>query len=164
MNRILTVLYLALGIAFFFVPETHALSLQDSVQVKSSKSKIDTLRLLSDQPLKSPWGAVLRSAILPGWGQVYNQKYIKAGVVFSVNAALMWKILDYNKQWEDTKNESFREKRSLYTWYFGLAYLLTLVDAYVDAALFGFDDAMDMACLPPTPDQSAWTLTIRLKF
>ena len=155
---------LILGITCFFASETRALGLQDTLQVKSGEGKTDTLRLLSDQPVKSPWGAVLRSAILPGWGQVYNQKYIKAGVVFSVNAALLWQILDYNKKWEDTKSESFRDRRNLYTWYFGLAYLLTLVDAYVDATLFGFDDAMEISCLPPIPDQPAWTLTLRLKF
>ena len=34
--------------------------------------------LLSDNPVKSPWGATLRSAIIPGWGQVYTEHYWKA--------------------------------------------------------------------------------------
>lgn len=136
----------------------------DSTRIITEKSKIDTLRLLSDQPLKSPWGAVLRSAVLPGWGQVYTQQYIKAGVVLTVNAALLWTVLDYDRQWRDTNNMSFRDKRNQYMWYLGLAYLLTLVDAYVDASLFGFDEAMEIACVPPVQQQSAWMLTLQLKF
>ena len=142
----------------------NASEVDDSTRVITEKSKIDTLRLLSDQPLKSPWGAVLRSAILPGWGQVYTHQYIKAGVVFTVNAALLWTVLDYDRQWKDTQNESFRDKRNQYTWYLGLAYLLTLVDAYVDASLFGFNEAMEIACVPPGRQQSAWMFTFQLKF
>jgi len=142
----------------------NASELIDSTRVTTQKSKIDTVRLLSDQPLKSPWGAVLRSAVLPGWGQVYTHQYIKAGVVFTVNAALLWTVLDYDRQWNDTKNESFRDKRNQYMWYLGLAYILTLVDAYVDASLFGFDEAMEIACVPPAQQQSAWMLTLQLKF
>ena len=34
--------------------------------------------LLGDKPIKSPWGAALRSGVLPGWGQLYNDSYLKA--------------------------------------------------------------------------------------
>lgn len=142
----------------------YASEADDSTRVITEKSKIDTLKLLSDQPVKSPWGAVLRSAVLPGWGQVYTHQYIKAGVVFTVNAALLWTVLDYHRQWKDTQNENYRDKRNQYTWYLGLAYLLTLVDAYVDASLFGFNEAMEITYVPPAQQQSAWMLTLQLKF
>jgi len=54
----------------FFILPSDSLTTQQTV--------IDTNRLLSDEPLKSPWGAVARSAVLPGWGQVYNEQYWKA--------------------------------------------------------------------------------------
>lgn len=113
---------------------------------------LDTAKLLSDQPLKSPLGAVLRSAVLPGWGQVYNQKYLKALFVFSVNGTFAYSIYHYNNEWRDTGNKKFQNKRNLYTWYFGVSYFLTLVDAFVDAYLFGFDKAVELAL--PIQEQS----------
>lgn len=110
-----------------------------------SATDLDTAKLLSDQPLKSPMGAVLRSATLPGWGQVYNRKYLKGLFVFSVNGTFAYAIYHYNREWNVTGNKRFQNKRNLYTWYFGLSYLLTLVDAYVDAYLFGFNDAVKLA-------------------
>lgn len=163
MFRIPVFIFLAISI-FSSLLALNASEIDDSTRVITEKSKLDTLRLLSDQPLKSPWGAVLRSAVLPGWGQVYAHQYIKAGVVFTVNAALLWTVLDYDRQWRDTQNESFRDKRNQYMWYLGLAYILTLVDAYVDASLFGFDEAMEIACVPPAQQQTAWMLTLQLKF
>ncbi len=121
---------------------------QDSLTISSYsfyQSKIDTNRLLSDVPLKSPMGAVLRSAIMPGWGQVYNQQYLKAGIAFTVNATMIFQIFRYHKRWKDTAIKDFQGKRNLYTWYFALTYILTLVDAYVDAYLYKFDEAMEIS-------------------
>ncbi|HFE63780.1 MAG TPA: hypothetical protein ENK14_05090 [Caldithrix sp.] len=112
---------------------------------KFSSAKIDTNRLLSDQPLKSPMGAVFRSAVLPGWGQVYTGHYLKAPVALATNAFLLHHIFWYHHRWRTTKNADFQGKRNLYTWYFSLAYLLTMVDAYVDAYLYKFDEAMEIS-------------------
>jgi len=107
--------------------------------------QLDTAVLLSDNSLKSPWGAVARSAVLPGWGQIYTDHYVKAAIALSVNGLLIYQIYNYEMKWREEKNEGYRAKRNLYTWYFSLAYLLTLVDAYVDAYLYKFDDAMKIA-------------------
>jgi len=107
--------------------------------------QLDTAVLLSDKSLKSPWGAVARSAVLPGWGQIYTDHYFKAAIAFSVNGLLVYQIYYYEMKWREEKNEGYRAKRNLYTWYFSLAYLLTLVDAYVDAYLYKFDDAMKIS-------------------
>lgn len=136
----------------------------DSSLAAAQKSAIDTLRLLSDQPVKSPWGAVLRSAILPGWGQVYNEKYLKGALALAINGALLWQVFDYHDQWQSTGQQNYRDKRNLYTWYWGLAYLLTMVDAYVDASLFGFDEAMDIAALPPRPGGFSAGIALRFRF
>ena len=126
---------------------------------------IDTTRLLSDQPLKSPWGAVLRSAVLPGWGQVYNKSYLKGAIAFSLNSFWSWRIVHYQRRWEDTGLQVNRDRRNDSYWFFGITYLLTLVDAYVDAYLFGFEDAMELTWRPPpdTPDGAMLTLRIRLR-
>ena len=106
---------------------------------------IDTMRLLSDRPLKSPMGALLRSAVIPGWGQFYNEQYAKGVLVLGVNAVLIQRVFYYHNQWRKTRNRAFQDKRNTFTWYWGLAYILTLVDAYVDAYLFEFDTAMEIS-------------------
>lgn len=110
-------------------------------------TKIDTARLLSDKPIKSPMGALLRSAVLPGLGQIYNQKYIKGIFVFALNGTLGYQIYNFNKKWNDTGTSRYRDKRNLYTWYFGVSYFLTIVDAYIDAYLFGFDKAVEIGAV-----------------
>ena len=101
---------------------------------------------------KSPLGAVLRSAVLPGWGQIYNESYIKAPIVWGILGGLAagWihnnnKYLENRDLFVQTGNARFRTLRSFYrdqrdlvSIYIGLTYLLNIIDAYVDASLFDF--------------------------
>lgn len=104
--------------------------------------------LLSDKPLKSPWGAVIRSAVIPGWGQFYNESYFKTVGYMAVDGFLFYKIREYDIKYRHTDKTRYRDKRSKYSWYFGVAYLLTMADAYAGAYLYKFDDAMRMTVLP----------------
>jgi len=101
--------------------------------------------LFSDTPLKSPWGAVARSAMLPGWGQIYNEQYIKAGVGLGAFVYFASQIYNFNKDYRRTGDTYFRDKRAVNSWYLGLTYVIVLIDAYVDAYLFKFDDAMGIS-------------------
>lgn len=112
-------------------------------------------------PTKSPWGAVLRSAVLPGWGQVYNESYWKVPVFLGIGG---WFV--YNFMWNDdryqenrlayirtnnlvdrSQRDFYRDQRDEFAIYLGLTYLAMLVDAYVDAQLYDFsvdeDDIMN---------------------
>lgn len=102
---------------------------------------------------KSPWGAVARSAVIPGLGQFYNESYWKIPLIWGTAAWLVYNWADNNKLYSDykslyqnTNNEYYRRLRNFYrdqrdkfTIYLGLLYLLNLVDAYVDAHLFDFN-------------------------
>lgn len=121
--------------------------------------QVDTTILLSDKSLKSPWGAVIRSAILPGWGQIYNEQYAKSVIAFATNGLIVYQIYRYEQRWRDTKNEADRSKRNLFTWYFSLAYILTMVDSYVDAYLFKFDEAMKIS-YQIIPQKRNWICSI----
>jgi len=111
---------------------------------------------------KSPWGAVLRSAVIPGWGQIYNQSYIKAPVIWGGIFALYLGWRFYNNHYHDTNKiyndllnsgtaesylingyksnrDFYHNQRDLFAIYIGLVYVLNLVDAYVDAELFDFN-------------------------
>jgi hypothetical protein len=102
---------------------------------------------------KSAMGAVLRSAIVPGLGQIYNQSYWKAPIVWGIGAWLVYNWVNNNKDYKTYKNlfaldnsillyrenrDFYRDQRDLFAIYMGLTYFLQLVDAYVDAQLFDF--------------------------
>jgi len=117
----------------------------------------DTTTISSDVFVmqKSPWGAVARSAIIPGLGQIYNESYWKAPVIWGVMGWFVYVWIDNNNKYIDYINlyikyggnglvdykgarDFFRDQRDEFAIYIALAYFLNLVDAYVDAHLFDF--------------------------
>ena len=116
----------------------------NSAQVRTTDSnlvKIDTSKFVMK---KSAWGAVLRSAIVPGFGQFYNESYWKIPVIWGFFGYLgyEWKMLNNNMNLSgnNSANRNFyRDQRDLFAVYLGLTYLLNLIDAYVDANLFDLD-------------------------
>lgn len=123
-------------------------SQQDTTQIQ------DTTTISSDVFVmqKSPWGAVGRSAILPGWGQIYNESYWKAPVIWGVMGWFIYGWIDNNNNYKDYKNlytqtgdetyinyrDFYHDQRDEFAIYLLLTYFLNLVDAYVDAHLFDF--------------------------
>jgi hypothetical protein len=101
---------------------------------------------------KSPWGAVLRSAVIPGLGQFYNESYWKIPVIWGVGALFISGWVYNNDLYQDNKNlfidtgdqlylrnrDFYRDQRDNFTIYLVILYLLNLVDAYVDAHLYDF--------------------------
>lgn len=108
---------------------------------------------------KSPLGAVLRSAVIPGWGQIYNESYWKAPVVWGFLGYFIYEWIQNNNDYKTYRDlfsgsldqsssgntsyynlrEFYKDQRDLFAVYVGLTYFLTLVDSYVDAHLFDFD-------------------------
>jgi len=108
---------------------------------------------------KSPWGAVWRSAVIPGWGQFYNESYWKIPLFAGAIGGLVFGWKYYNTRYDKYRNlfdnsrsissdlgntaylqqrDFYRDQRDLLAIYIGLTYFLNLVDAYVDAQLFDF--------------------------
>jgi hypothetical protein len=122
---------------------------------------------------KSPWGAVLRSALLPGWGQFYNESYLKVPIVMGLEGFLVWGIVTENKSfsyYSDLYDQSitgenpdgnllykqyreyYRYRRDTYALWGVIVYILQLADAYVDAHLFDFDVSDEVnAYVAPMP-------------
>lgn len=120
---------------------------------------------------KSPSGAMLRSALVPGWGQLYNESYWKVPVMFGVFTSLAYvanwyhlKYVDYRGRYiqstydleqntilenddlfmrthrfNKTAREFYRDNRDVFIFYLAISYFLNIVDAYVDAHLYGFN-------------------------
>jgi hypothetical protein len=135
------------------------------ITTTSIYSQIDssiTNQSLSDSGFvmqKSPTGAMLRSMILPGWGQAYNESYWKIPVIWGLSAWFIYVWIEQNdnyKYYRDLYSQSllesssgtssyktyrdlYRDDRDLFAIYLGLTYFLNFIDAYVDAHLFDFD-------------------------
>ncbi len=141
----------------------------------------DTLTSLEQQKLtahRSPMGALLRSVAVPGWGQFYNQKYLKSAVVFGVETYFIYKAVDW---WGKTEDQydlvqslpadersgpfntylSNRNRRNDFLWLTALSVFVSMFDAYVDAHLAGFD--VDLT--PEIEDeQKSFLLRLSYKF
>ena len=129
---------------------------------KHTKHPVDSLSLLH-----SPRKAAIYSAVLPGWGQIYNKKYWKLPIIYAgffglgyfvkVNhedyktykEAYKWRldgdpttIDDYVDVYSDqdlvTLKDFYRRNRDLSAIGMGLLYVLNVLDAAVDAHLFHF--------------------------
>lgn len=101
---------------------------------------------------KSPWGAVLRSAVLPGFGQFYNESYWKIPVIWGTGALLISGWVYNNNLYNDNKDlfistgqslyqyrrDFYRNERDNFTIYLAVLYILNILDAYVDAHLYDF--------------------------
>ena len=124
-------------------------SQQDTTAIQDTNSVNSNIFIMQ----KSPWGAVARSAIAPGWGQIYNESYWKAPVVWGIMGWFVYAWIDNNNKYLNYKDlfvqngESlnleyrnfYRDQRDEFAIYIVLTYFLNLVDAYVDAQLFDFN-------------------------
>ncbi|MFH1372711.1 MAG: DUF5683 domain-containing protein [bacterium] len=118
---------------------------------------LDLERCLS----QNPTAALFKSALLPGWGQVGNRRYIKALFFAGLDAWMVGGAIHYGRQaagfyrryesedastsqglnnrnelyalYEDHKND-----RNKMTWFAVIVTFVAMFDAYVDAHLSGF--------------------------
>jgi len=97
--------------------------------------------------------AIIYSALIPGGGQIYNDRYIKAGIAIGLEALFLGSGIYYqiegNKAWdkyEETGDDNFYndysdyhlKSQSMLWWFFSMKFL-SVLDAYVDAKLFNYD-------------------------
>jgi len=73
-----------------------------------SASPADTLMKIS------PKGAFIRSAIIPGWGQVYNKKPVKGLVLLSAEGYFLYNFFYYNRIYDYVKTT--KETLGVETW------------------------------------------------
>ena len=95
--------------------------------------------------IKSPMGAAIRSILVPGLGQHYNGKKLKAVLAVAGEGTLIYLIFNDNKKFKDTNDISYRDRRNTLQWWFLFVLGVSAVDAYVDAYLDGFDNNMSIS-------------------
>lgn len=110
-----------------------------------------------------PRAALLRSAILPGWGQHYNGKPYKALFFAGASATLFSMAAAEQRALDDARSPQEHEdriaRRNTRILFFALSATLASIDAYVDAHLAHFADRWDVHA---GPDGSRFTLYIDL--
>jgi hypothetical protein len=121
----------------------------------------DTIRI-SASHTKSPTTAVLLSAVLPGAGQIYTERYWKVPLILGVGGYFASVWVRQNDRYRAARskyqqsvdagenngqgNSQFLSERDFYhddrdrfAFYFAITYLLNIVDAYVGASLYSFE-------------------------
>lgn len=110
-----------------------------------------------------PFSVMLRSAAVPGWGQVTNHKYLKAGLVVTGEGLLVFEALQELKRENQAVDrqtaildaggdisdpayvqagldkDTHRNRKISWIWFGIAAHLLSMADAYVDAHLASFE-------------------------
>lgn len=90
-----------------------------------------------------PRWVMLRSVLVPGWGQWTNGKRLKALVVAGSEGYLIYRAVDWGRIERNavslTEEEHAAMRRRDFTWWSIFAGALSMGDAYVDAHLRNFD-------------------------
>jgi hypothetical protein len=156
----------------FFVPLADSLiHLNEDSLIAAQIGTVDTTIL----PPKSTTIALLSSMVIPGAGQIYNGSYWKTPVVWGLGYYFysVYRNQDnnYNKfryQYDtsitvkqpngDTQLRSLRDfhksQRNEFGWYIAMTYILNILDAYVDAALYNFEVS------PNLQGRSEWRMRV----
>ena len=120
---------------------------QDTTQVDSVK-------------VKSPMGALVRSMLVPGWGQFYNEQPRKGVLILSMELLLSGAVV-----YEDRQTSERQQRNTFFLWFLGV-FLYNLADAYVEAHLYGFEEKeAEMVGLNHLGSEDiVWVMLVRVRF
>ena len=99
------------------------------------------------QKTYSPKGALLRSAFITGWGQLYNGKKRKTGVVVGLEGLWIYYARLNHRKIDDRQGENkdfVINERNKFLWLLGLTHIMSILDAFIDAHLSDFDEKMQI--------------------
>ncbi len=172
----------------FFITATsdslRTLNLNEDSLIAAQIGTVDTTVL----PPKSTAIAMLGSMIIPGTGQIYNESYWKAPVVWGFTYYFYSVFQNQDKLYKEQRSlfertmgsadtastktikdnllkiaDDYRDQRDFYKrqrnefgWYLAITYILNVVDAYVDAALFNFEVS------PNLQGTNDWRMNVRV--
>jgi len=136
---ILLVLILLVGMAWSEELSKRQLSDKDFPEKDLPKRKI---------PMKA---AAL--SLLPGCGQIYNESYLKSGIVIGLEAGLVGLAIYHNGKYQDARKKYrisgspqdysdyvfYHDQRQSDYFWIGTVVFLSIIDAYEDAHLYDFE-------------------------
>jgi len=130
---------------------------------------------------QNPTKALFKSIFIPGWGQLGNKKYVKAGIIISMESTFMVNLIHFAKKTSDARREfdsetdttniaglynrykSAKDDRNLYSWLTGTVIFISMFDAYVDAHLAQFpkiDDRLSVRL--DSGDGAEWMVKLNI--
>lgn len=93
--------------------------------------------------IKTPRKAALWS-ILPGGGQIYNEKYLKAGIIITLESLAIWQSIENGKNYNiDNSNDMYLINRNKFAWWAFFIHIYGMLDAVVDSHLEPFNQIME---------------------
>ena len=93
--------------------------------------------------IKTPQKAALWS-IMPGGGQIYNGKYLKAGIIITLESLAIWQSIENGKNYKaENSNDSYLINRNKYAWWAFFVHIYGMLDAVVDRHLEPFNPIME---------------------
>lgn len=170
---------------YFFIPAPDSLiNLNEDSLIAAQIGQVDTTVL----PPKSTTIAMISSMVIPGTGQIYNESYWKAPVVWGFTYYFYSVYANQDKEYrrsrslyeqtlaslDTSKNETqrliltrlrddyksnrdfYKNQRNEFGWYLAITYVLNILDAYVDAALFNFEVS------PNLQGTNDWRMSVRV--
>ena len=91
--------------------------------------------------VKSPKKAALWS-ILPGGGQIYNGKYIKAGIIIALETLAIRQSIINGNEYKATEKDKYLTQRNENAWWALFIHVYGTLDAVVDSHLKPFNEVM----------------------
>lgn len=112
-------------------------ALQQPIGIRADSTRGDSI---------VPRAALLRSALLPGWGQLYNDKPYKAVFFATVSAGLLGTVVGEQIALSDAQtpleSENRAARRNTRILFLALSFTFAALDAYIDAHLANFSTEM----------------------
>lgn len=117
--------------------------------------------IAADKAAVSPFWSSARSLVVPGWGQLRNGSEFRGGVVFGLQTyfLLRYRVAERrgrfydeersaeNPRWDsaylDERVADSKDTRGDMVWWSVITLLYSVIDAYVDAHMVGFDEQIE---------------------
>jgi len=114
-----------------------------------------------DAPKVSPFWSSVRSLAFPGWGQLHNGSRVKAVVLFGFQSYLWGRVFITERRsgfylsladredppWDREvlidRADDLRDRRGDLVWWGAIFTLYSVIDAYVDAHMVGFEEDVE---------------------
>lgn len=150
--------------AQFRSPESARFSLRPSSISSSSFLSLSQDSAVSMRSSRSPALATIFSAIVPGSGQIYVERYWTLPLIWGFGYWFVRQYVYTDRKYDEWKakysaslttsalgdayaryvRDFYRDQRDNFAFYLALTYVLNIVDAYVGASLYNFDVSEDL--------------------
>lgn len=127
--------------------KVHSSAPADSVSAPTEPAAIDGAETdsVAAKP-HSPSGAMWRSVLFPGWGQLYNRRYLKAVIIGGGEISLILGAWLQDQRYEKAKKDNdsiaadfYKNDRNKFYWWIAGTVIYSMADAYADGHLYDFE-------------------------